>query len=65
MRAYCDQLTELGGVCELHIYPGVGHLLTRNLANQRSGFDPDPAARADGIAKHLRFLRDLQFIPHP
>ena len=48
-------------MCELNVYEGVGHLLTRNLANQESDFDPDPEARADGIARHLRFLAELQF----
>lgn len=43
----------------VHVYPGVGHLLTRNLANQESDFDPDPVARADGNAKQVEFLRDL------
>ena len=64
-RTYCERLTALGVVCELNVYDGVGHLLTRNLANQESDFDPDPEARADGIAKHLRFLNELQFIDHP
>jgi acetyl esterase/lipase len=54
---YCAALEGLGTRCELNVYPGVGHLLTRNLANQESDFDPDPNARADGRAKHLRFLR--------
>jgi acetyl esterase len=61
-RRYCDRLTALGGLCELNIYAGVGHLLTRNLANQESDFDPDPSARADGIAKHLLFLKKLGFV---
>lgn len=61
-RRYCDRLTALGGLCELNIYAGVGHLLTRNLANQESDFDPDPDARADGIAKHLQFLKRLGFV---
>jgi hypothetical protein len=34
-------------------------LLTRNLANQESDFDPDPVARADGNAKQIEFLRQL------
>lgn len=51
-----------GGVCELNVYPGVGHLLTRNLANQVSDFDPHPEFRADGKARHERFLRDRGFI---
>ena len=63
VRKYCDRLIALGGTCELNVYDGVGHLLTRNLANQESDFDPDPNARADGIAQQLRFLKVLQFIP--
>lgn len=45
----------------LHVYPGVGHLLTRSLANQESDFDPDPVARKNGNAKQLEFLRGLWF----
>jgi acetyl esterase/lipase len=63
VRRYCAALAALGRRCELHVYPGVGHLLTRNLANQESDFDPDPVARADGIAQHHRFLRSLGFVP--
>ncbi|OGU02035.1 MAG: hypothetical protein A2W29_01705 [Gemmatimonadetes bacterium RBG_16_66_8] len=62
VRRYCAALTELGHVCDLHVYPGVGHLLTRNLANQESDYDPDPEARADGIAQHHQFLRQLGFV---
>ena len=56
VRRYCDALGELGRPCKIHAYPGLGHLLTRNLANQESDFDPDPAAVADGIAQLHRFL---------
>jgi acetyl esterase/lipase len=59
---YAAALTKLGRTCDLHVYPGLGHLLTRNLANQESDFDPDPKARADGIAQHHRFLRKLGFV---
>jgi acetyl esterase/lipase len=58
-RRFCDRVLEGGGRCELHVYPGVGHLLTRNLSNQESDFDPDPLARDDGIAKQAAFLRLL------
>ena len=61
-KRYCDRLIEQGVVCKLHVYDGLGHLLTRNLANQESDFDPDPEARADGIAQHERFLAERGFI---
>ena len=64
-RRYCEALKALGRRCDLHVYPGVGHLLTRNLANQESDFDPDPVARADGIAQQHRFLRSLGMVPVP
>ena len=59
VRRFCDRVKAGGGHCVVHVYPGVGHLLTRNLANQESDFDPDPVARADGSAKQLEFLRQL------
>lgn len=59
---YCERLTEVGGTCALHVYQGVGHLLTRNLAEQERGFDPDPEAVADGVAQHLHFLAELGFV---
>jgi acetyl esterase/lipase len=62
-RRYCDALSARGRPCELHVYPGVGHLLTRNLANQESNFDPDPAARADGVERQLAFLRRVGLLP--
>lgn len=59
---YCARLVELGGTCDLNVYEGVGHLLTRNLDYQEGDFDPDPEAVAAGIEEHLRFLRELEFI---
>ena len=58
-RRFCERVQSGGGRCELVVYPGVGHLLTRNLANQESDFDPDPSARADGNARQLAFVRSL------
>lgn len=55
-RAFCDALRDAGGACELHVYPGLGHLLTRNLANQESDFDIDPEADRDGDARFNAFL---------
>lgn len=65
VRRYCDALAAQGRACDLHVYPGLGHLLTRNLANQESEFDPDPAARADGIERHHLFLRKLGLVRSP
>lgn len=59
---YCESMAKLGKPCDLHVYPGLGHLLTRDLANQESGYDPDPAARTDGIAQQRRFLERQGFI---
>lgn len=58
-RRFCEQATANGNRCDLHVYLGVGHLLTRNLADQEDNYDPDPEARADGIAKQEQFLREL------
>jgi len=59
---FCEKVRAAGGTCELNTYPGVGHLLTRNLANQEGDFDPDPAFREDGRSRHERFLRERGYI---
>ena len=49
----------MGGTCELHVYPGVGHILSRNLdphAQEEGPFDLDPAANADAHAREKAFL---------
>lgn len=61
-KKYCSRLVELGGTCDLNVYDGVGHLLTRNLEYQEGDFDPDPEAVAAGVAEHLEFLREQGFI---
>jgi acetyl esterase/lipase len=58
-RRFCDRVRSGGGACELVVYPGVGHLLTRNLANQEDDFDPDPVAREDGNARQRAFIDAL------
>jgi acetyl esterase/lipase len=58
-RRFCDRVVARGGTCELVVYPGVGHLLTRDLANQESDFDPDPAARDEGNARQRAFVASL------
>lgn len=61
-HAFCERLKAKDGVCELNVYPGLGHLLTRNLANQESDFDIDPDADADGDAKINAFLKAQGYI---
>ncbi len=58
-QRFCEIATRNGNRCELNVYANVGHLLTRNLADQEDNYDPDPAARADGIARQAQFLRSL------
>lgn len=58
-----DRVVRAGGVCELHVYPGVGHLLTRDVANQLDKFDPDPKFTEDAYAQIERFLRERGFLP--
>jgi acetyl esterase/lipase len=61
-KLFCDRLNGAGGECHLNVFENVGHLLTRNLKNQESDYDPDPAARAAGFKSHLRLLAKLGFI---
>lgn len=62
-REYCAALAAFDTACELNVYPGLGHLLTRNLEVQERDFDPDPEAVAAGAEAHLAFLRALGFAP--
>jgi acetyl esterase/lipase len=62
VQRFHDRMVAAGGTCELNVYPGVGHLFTRNLANQEDDFDPDPEKRADANEKHRRFLMKLGLI---
>jgi acetyl esterase len=61
-KRYCELLIQHGTVCELTLFPGLGHLLTRNLKNQESDFDPDPEARERGNQRQTELLRRLGFI---
>lgn len=64
-RRFCDAVTGAGGRCELHVYPGVGHLLTRKLdreAQEMGPFDPDPKTIADTLAKGDAFLESLGYL---
>lgn len=55
-EVFCEGVRKAGSACELFVYPGVGHLLTRNLDNQESDFDVDPAMLEDGVARLTDFL---------
>lgn len=59
---FCEELVAAGIKCELNVYEGVGHLLTRNLGNQHDDYDPDPEKRAQGIEAQRRFLVRLGYI---
>jgi acetyl esterase len=61
-KRYCDRVNERGGRCELHIYPGVGHLFTRKLDNQEDDFDPDPKVVLDARQKGDQFLQERGFL---
>lgn len=65
-QQFCNAMKQAGGTCDLHVYPNVGHLLTRNLdtrAQEQGPFDPDPADRADARAQQEAFLKKLGFLP--
>lgn len=62
---FCEAVKAARGRCELHVYPGVGHLLTRKLdreSQEMGPFDPDPATIADVFTKADTFLASLGFM---
>ena len=61
-EAFCAAAKSAGARCSLHIYPGVGHLLTRNLAVQYKDFDTDPAYAADAHRHEDDFLATLGYL---
>ncbi|SHN27559.1 alpha/beta hydrolase [Mucilaginibacter sp. OK098] len=61
--AFRDAAVKAGAKCILFVYPGVGHLLTRNLKIQYKDFDPDPAMVADAFKKENDFLVSIGYIP--
>ena len=61
---FCTAMRRVHTTCEMHVYPEVGHLFTRNLAQQE---EPDYDALDAGIRARaneaiVAFLRELQFI---
>jgi acetyl esterase/lipase len=61
-QAFHDAAIKAGARCELHIYPGVGHLLTRNIKVQYKDFDSDPVDQKDAHQREDAFLVALGYI---
>jgi acetyl esterase len=61
-RAFCAAADKMGAQCELHVYPGVGHLLTRNLKVQYKDFDSDPTDTAEAHQLEDAFLGSLGYL---
>jgi acetyl esterase/lipase len=61
-RAFRDAAEKAGARCALYVYPGVGHLLTRNLKVQYKDFDSDPADEADAHQREDDFLVSLGYV---
>jgi acetyl esterase len=61
-RSFCAAAEKAGAKCQLQVYPGVGHLLTRNLKVQYRDFDTDPALGADAHRREDAFLVSLGYI---
>jgi acetyl esterase len=59
--AFRDAAIKAGAACKLFIYPGVGHLLTRNIKIQYKDFDSDPAFVADAFKRENEFLEGLGY----
>jgi acetyl esterase/lipase len=62
-RRFCAEAAAKGSRCDLHVYPGVGHLLTRDLENQEQNGGSDPKLREDALAKQEQFLREMWLKP--
>jgi acetyl esterase/lipase len=61
-RAFCSAAKAAGVRCELHVYPGVGHMLTRNIKVQYKDFDSDPAFAAEAFRFENGFLESLGYM---
>ncbi|MEJ6004913.1 alpha/beta hydrolase [Paucibacter sp. AS339] len=61
---FCRRMQDRGNTCKLKLYPGVGHLFTRNLADQEvpdyRAIDKDVTKDASDAA--IAFLREHGFI---
>jgi acetyl esterase/lipase len=62
VKRFCDRMIAAGNTCELHVYEGFGHLFTPASMSDTGQPKPDPATRADALAKTERFLKSLGYI---
>ena len=62
VKRFCDRMVAAGNVCERHVYEGFGHLFTPAGSPDNGQPKPDPATRADALAKAERFLKSLGYI---
>ncbi len=60
--SFRDAAIRAGAKCVLYLYPGVGHLLTRNIKIQYKDFDADPADQADAHQREDDFLVSIGYI---
>jgi acetyl esterase/lipase len=59
---FCTLIKQAGGYCRLHVFPGLGHLLTRKLDDQKTSIDADPEAVVAARRLQELFLQDTGFI---
>ena len=62
VKRFCERLVAAGNACELHVYEGFGHLFTPVGIPDNGQPKPDPATRANALAKADRFLKSLGYI---
>jgi acetyl esterase len=62
VKRFCDRMIAAGNICELHVYEGFGHLFTPVGIPDNGQPKPDPATRADALAKAERFLKARGYI---
>lgn len=62
---FCARIKQAGGDCRLHVFPGLGHLLTRKLDDQKTVIDADPEAVVAAQRLQELFLQQIGFIAKP
>jgi acetyl esterase len=62
-KRYCAAMLAQSRICELALYPDVGHVLTRDLADQVNGDDIDETALHDSEQRMRIFLQAHGILP--